>query len=270
MSKHIRTKPLTVFGQIGRSIIKRFMYSQMAIFSGLKIAIGKENPLLKFTVEKDPPSIYWVYRIKSSEIDKLTQAIRLPEHFSLCPIRCLEADEPEYWMTINAYRVSGLANGLRAEWSVFIRDAENTPRYLVIDARSSTFSVDPVDIITRASTVIHEQRDEKIHTQIGEGDHAFRSTITLSSPQSPATVSRDWVSANDYIYWGNGICDRTFYDTGLANTKQNLIGHGNYEINDATSWSRFVEPEPAYVLVLQNSIEFVISPWENIDRMHIR
>ena len=173
-------------------------------------------------------------------------------------------------MTINAYRVSGLANGLRAEWSVFIRDAENTPRYLVIDARSSTFSVDPVDIITRASTVIHEQRDGKVRTQIGEGDGAFRSTITLSGPQSPATVSRDWVSANDFIYWGNGICDRTFYDTGLANTKQNRMEKENYETSDRSFWSQFLEPEPAHVLVLQNSIEFVISPWENVDKIHVR
>ena len=270
MNNHMRTKPLTTFGQIGRSVLKRFMYSQLAILSGLKIAIGKENPLVKFKVEKAPPSIYWVYRIRSSEIDKLIEAIRLPEHFSLCPIRCLEIDEPEYWLTINAYRVSGLANGLRAEWSVFIRDAENISRYLVIDARSSTFSVDPVDIITRASIVIHEQRDGKIHTQIGEGDRAFRSAITLSSAQSPAKASRDWVSANDFIYWGNGICDRTFYDTGLANAKQNRIEKDDYEIFDGSFWSQFVEPEPAYVLVLQNSIEFVISPWENIDRVHIR
>ena len=268
MNDHISTKPLTTLGRIGRSILKRFMYSQRAILSGLKIAIGKENPLVKFTVEKDPPSTYWVYRIKPSKIDQLAQAIRLPGHFSLCPIRCLETDEPEYWITINAYRVSGLANGLRAEWSVFIRDAENTPRYLIIDARSSTFSVDPLDIITRASTVIHEQRDGTIHTQIGEGERAFRSTISLSGPVSSVGVSRDWVSANDYIYWGNGICDRTFYDTGLSNTKQSRIDKDQLEVRDESFWSQFVEPQPVHVLIYQNSIEFVISPWENIDRLH--
>lgn len=244
------------------------MYSQLAILSGFKIAIGRENPLVKFTVEKDPPSIYWVYRIKSSGMDALIQEISLPGHFSLCPIRCLESDQPEYWLTLNAYRVSGLANGLRAEWSVFIQDAENTPRYLIIDARSSTFSVDPVGILTRASTVIHEQRDGRIHTQIGDGDRAFRSAITLPGSASPVTISRDWVSANDYIYWGNGVCDRTFYDTGLANTTQNRMGNDRYEISDGSFWGQFVEPNPAHVLVLPNKIEFVISPWENLDRIH--
>jgi len=270
MSKYAQAKPLTSLGKIGRSILKRFMYSQLAILSGLKIAIGKDIPLVRFTVEKDPPSVYWVYRIKPSEMDNLSREIGLSDGYSLCPIQCLDTEEPEYWLTINAYRVSGLANGLRAEWSVFIKDAENAPRYLIIDARSSKFSVDPVDIITRASTVIHEKRDGKLQTQIDEGDSVFRSAISLPDLVAPVTISRDWVSANDYIYWGNGICDRTFYDTGLANTKQNRIGKEYYEIQDGSFWSQFVEPGPAHVLVLQNSIEFVISPWENVDRIYTR
>lgn len=243
------------------------MYSQLSILSGLKITIGKENPLVRFTVEKDPPSIYWVYRIKSSGIEKIKQNISIPEHFSLCPIRCLETDEPEYLLTINAYRVSGLANGLRAEWSVFIRDGENAPRYLVIDARSSQVSVDPVDIITKASAVLHERQDKQVYTQIGEGAQAFKSTITLTGLETPITTSREWVSANDYIYWGNGICDRTFYDTGLANANQNRIRNDQSRIKDESIWSQFLEPDPVHVLMLQNSIEFVISPWENIDRI---
>ena len=270
MNSYSQPKPLSKLGQIGRSILKRFMYSQLMIFSGIKIAIGKESPLIKFTVEKDPPSIYWVYRIRSSKLDELENKLGLPEGFSLCPIQCLDTDEPAYLLTINAYRVSGLANGLRAEWSVFIQDEKKAPRYLIVDARSSQTSVDPIDIITKASTVIHEKVDGKIHTQIGDGDRAFRSTITLPDTGTPVTTSRDWVSANDYIYWGNGICDRTFYDTGLANAKQNRLGNMHCEITDGSFWSQFVDPEPVHVLMLENSIEFAISPWENIDRMHIR
>ena len=269
MNSYLQPNPLSKLGRIGRSILKRFMYSQLMIFSGIKIAVGKENPLVRFTVENDPPSIYWVYRIRLSKIKDLEQKLGISERFSLCPIQCLETDQPEYLLTINAYRVSGLANGLRAEWSVFVRDAENTPRYLIVDARSSQLSVDPIDILTKASTVIHEKRGEKIHTQIGEGDRAFISTITIPDIATSVTTSRDWVSANDYIYWCNGICDRTFYDTGLANAKQNRVGNDNCVINDESFWSQFVEPDPIHVLMLQNSIEFAISPWENIDRLHI-
>ena len=264
MENSVLTKKLSRLGRLGRNILKRYMYSQMAIYSGFKIAIGKDQPLMQFKIENDPPSIYWVYRIKPSEIDNLAQKLRIPPQFSLCPIRCLNTDEPEYLLTVNAYRVSGLANGLRAEWSVFVRDATNTPRYMIVDARSSTSSMDPVNIITKASTVIHKREGNVIHTQIGEGEHAFTSTITLPDHLPSVTSSAEWVSANDYIYWGNGICDRTFYNAGLADAWQSLVDSKNSVIRDGTFWSQVVESDPVYILKLNNAIELVVSPWENV------
>lgn len=262
-------KRLSRLGRMGRSILNRFMYSQMSVLTGLKIAIGKDHPLLQFTVEKDPPSIYWVYRIKSSEVEGLAQKLGIPPRFSLCPIRCLESDEPAYFLTVNAYRVSGLANGMRAEWSVFVRDAKDVPRYMVLDARSSQFSVDPVSIVTKASRVVHEKNGQVIHTEIGEGEDVFKSTITLPAEAPLVSSSAEWVSANDYIYWINGICDRTFYNAGLANAQQRRIGPEYCVIEDGSFWGKLVEPEPVHVLVLEDAIEFVVSPWENVDRAEI-
>lgn len=263
MENSALTKKLSRLGRLGRTILKRFMYSQMAIYSGLRIAIGKDHPLVQFKVEMDPPSIYWVYRIKPSEVDNLAQKLRIPPHFSLSPIRCLDTDEPSYFLAVNAYRVSGLVNGIRAEWSVFVRDSTNTPRYMIVDARSSNTSMDPVNIITKASTVIHKREGNTIYTQIGEGDRAFISTITLPEHLQSVHSSVEWVSANDYIYWGNGICDRTFYNAGLANAQQSLISSKNSVIKDGTFWAQLVEPDPVHILKLNNAIEFVVSPWEN-------
>lgn len=264
MENSVLTKELSKFGRLGRSILKRYIYSQMTIFSGLKIAFGKEQPLVQFKVENDPPSMYWVYRIKQSEIDNLVKKLRIPSNFSLSPIKCLDTDEPSYFLAVNAYRVSGLVNGIRAEWSIFVKDSTNTPRYMIVDARSSITSMDPVNIITKASTVIHKREGNVIHTQIGEGDHAFISTITLSDHIPSVHSSAEWVSANDYIYWSNGVCDRTFYNAGLADTKQSLISNKSAVIKDGTFWAQFVEPEPVYILKLNNAIEFVVTPWENI------
>ncbi len=264
MDNPVLTKKLSRLGRLGRSILKRFMYSQMMVYSGFRIAIGKDQPLVQFKVEMDPPSVYWVYRIKSSEIDKLKQTLRIPPNLSLTPVRCLDTDEPSYYVALNAYRVSGLVNGVRAEWSVFVRDATDTPRYMIVDARSSSTSMDPVSIITRASTVMHKREGNMIHTQIGDGTDAFVSTITLPEKSPSVHSSAEWVTANDYIYWGNGICDRTFYNAGLANTKVSLISSKDAVIKDGTFWAQFVEPDPVHILILKNAIEFVVSPWENI------
>ena len=115
MENPVLTKKLSPLGRLGRSLLKRFMYSQMTIYSGLRIAFGKDQPHVQFTVEVDPPSVYWVYRIKQSELENLAGKLRIPPNLTLCPIRCLDTDEPTYYLALNAYRVSGLANGIRAE-----------------------------------------------------------------------------------------------------------------------------------------------------------
>lgn len=264
MENRASSNKLSSLGRLGRSILKRYIYSQMTIFSGLRIIFGKDQPLVQFKVEMDPPSIYWVYRIKSSEIDTLLQKLGISSTFSLSPIRCLNTDEPSYFLALNAYRVSGLVNGIRAEWSIFVKDSSNTPRYMIVDARSSNTSMDPVNIITKASKVIHKREGNVIHTEIGKGEHAFISTITLPDNLPSTHSSAEWVSANDYIYWSNGICDRTFYNAGLADTKQSMINNKNAVIKDGTFWSQFVEPDPVYILKLNNPIEFVVTPWENV------
>ena len=269
MENPVVTKKLSKLGRLGRSILKRFMYSQMMVYSGFRIAIGKDQPLVQFKVEMDPPSVYWVYRIKPSEIDSLTQKLRIPSNLSLTPVRCLDTDEPSYYLALNAYRVSGLVNGVRAEWSVFVRDSTNTPRYMIVDARSSNNSMDPVSIITKASTILHKREGNVIRTQVGDGAAAFVSTITLPEQSPSVHSSAEWVTANDYIYWGNGICDRTFYNAGLANTKVSLINSKNAVINDGTFWAQFVEPDPVHILILNNAIEFVVSPWENVERAYV-
>lgn len=269
MDNTVLTKPLSKLGRFGRTFLKRFMYSQMAIRTGFMIAIGKEQPLVQFTVEKDPPSIYWVYRIRSEIVNELATKLGIPSQFSLSPIRCLETDEPEYLLTVNAYHVSGLVNGSRAEWSIFVRDADNTPRYMVIDARASKFSVDPVSIVTKASTVIHEREGNTIRTQIGEDGSAFISTISLPDDAPQVASSSEWVTANDFIYWGNGVCDRTFYNAGLANAQQRRISNRNAVIKDDSFWGTLVEPDPVHILMLDHPIQFVITPWENVERVQI-
>ena len=269
MENPVLTKKLSWLGRFGRSLLKRFMYSQMTVSSGLRIAFGKDQPHVQFTVEMDPPSVYWVYRIKQAELDNLIEKLRIPPNLTLCPVRCLDTDEPTYYLALNAYRVSGLVNGIRAEWSVFVRDATNTPRYMIVDARSSNASMDPVNIITKASTVLHKREGNVIRTQIGKGDDAFVSSITLPEQSLSVHSSAEWVTANDYIYWGNGICDRTFYNAGLANTKVSLISSKNATITDGTFWAQFVEPDPVHILILNNAIEFVVSPWENAERAYI-
>lgn len=250
-------------------MLKRFLYSQLALRQAAMILLGKEQPLVPFTVEADPPSVYLVFRLRSEVVDGLGAALGIPDHLRPMPIRCLDGDEPAHLLTLNIYRVSGLANGLRAEWSIYVDDGGGRPRYLIIDARSSQVSMDPVDIITRATPVIHERRGATVHSRVGADPEAFDCSLDVSpGDETPLVVaSPEWATANDYIYWINGVCDRTFYDAGMVAPRVRRVPQSAVTLEDNTRWAALIEPEPVHVLVFEDAIELVISPWENIDRL---
>jgi len=245
------------------------MYAQLALRQAVMIGIGKESPLVPFTVEADPPSVYWVFAVRADRIAGLAGRLGLPTGIRPVPLRALPGDEPAHLLTLNVYRVSGITNGLRAEWSIYVDDPHTgVPRYLVIDARSSTRSMDPVDVFTRASTVRHERSVGQLTTLVGDDPTAFTATITLHPDHHDlpaAECAPEFVSANDHIYWLNGICDRTFYDAGLARPSMVRVADGSCELDDRSPWADLVDPVPRHVLVFRDAITFVVSPWNNVD-----
>ena len=253
-------------GRRKRVWLKRFMYSQLALRSAVMIALGREQPLVTFTVEDDPPSVYLVFELRAGVVDGLIDRLGLPPGLTLAPVRCLVDDEPRYLLALNVYRVSGITNGRRAEWSVFVAEPDGTPRYMVIDARSSSRSMDPVDLFTKDSRVEHRRAGDQITTTVGPTGRAFQATIDLGSA-APAVNAREWVTANDRIYWANGVCDRTFYDAGLAAPAVVAVPPADVRIDDGSRWAELIEPDPVAVLMFTEAIEFVVSPWENVDSL---
>jgi hypothetical protein len=81
------------------------------------------------------------------------------------------------------------------------------------------------------------------------------------------TPHPEWVEANDYIYWLSGVCDRTFYDSGMARPRARLVEPGNVKIVDSTRWGAMALREPRHVIIYENAIEFAMSPWWNIDEI---
>ncbi len=253
--------------RLGRVALKRFLYSQLYQRDAFRLIFGTTKPLLPFKVEADPPSVYFNFEIAPKRVAKLRKELDLP--YPLAKIRCLEDEDPFYCLTLNTYRVSGLAYGIRAEWSVYIEDDHGTARYLVVEALSDTPSLDGVNLVTMSGEVTHTGDETAIDTSAVAADGG-RFSARCRAPGSGPLVraAPEWIEANDYIYWLNGICDRTFYDSGLVNAKTRLVRPKNVEIEDSTRWSDMVRPRPKHVIVFENAIEFAISPWWNLDEMN--
>jgi hypothetical protein len=241
------------------------MYAQLAIRDAFMILIGRENPNLRFTVLADPPSVYINYPVRQDMAREFADYVNLADGFCLVPIRCLENDEPTLMLTLNIYEVSGLVRGPRAEWSTYIADSDGKPRYMVLEARAAAGSLDPVNFFTRPDRVEHALSQGRLVSTVASGEgKLFESSVPLDKAQPLVKPASEWIEANDYIYWRNGICDRTYYDAGLFNARVHSVPPEDAAIVDATHWARFVEPGPKHVLWFDGALEFMISPWFNV------
>jgi hypothetical protein len=258
---------LTRGGRFVRRSIKRFLYSQLALRESLMILLRRSAPLVLFNVEADPPSIYLNFRVRPEQAGALSEALDLPDGLALAPIRVLAGEEPFHAITLNAYRVSGLVNGVRAEWSSYVRDAEGIPRYLVVEAQSDVGSMDPVNIVTRAGDMDHVLEGDVLRTRIvsaEQGEFTLEARLPAPAEREALRAAPEWIEANDFIYWRNGVCDRTFYDAALASAPLWRVPGDGLRIQDGTFWSRFVDPEPVHALLLSRRVQFAMSPWWNV------
>lgn len=249
----------------GRKFLKRLLYAQMALLDSVKILLGKTEPRVPFTVKADPASVYYNFVIDPRQLAAFDAYINLPEGFELCPVRCVEGEQADYLLTLNVYEVSGIAVGIRAEWSTYIRGEDGDPCYMVLEAQSSEYSMDPVDIITRKGRVEHSTAGGKTHTTVAAQDgQLFKADYALGNEDKTAAIHPEWVRANDRIYWRNGICDRTYYDAGLAFPSARCIDPGVVTVDDQTHWAGFVQGTPKHVIQFEAAIDFVIEPWCNL------
>lgn len=97
-------------------------------------------------------------------------------------------------------------------------------------------------------------------------DDLFRSTIELPAPADRQLVvpTSEWVAANDYIYWLNGVNDRTFHNATAHSAPLLSVDLDDVTVADDTEWAPFVNPVPGHVLVYLDRIEFMIGPWWNV------
>ncbi len=236
-------------------------------------------PWLNFDVGENPNSIFINFEFTGEESRQAFTAQHLPEGFRLAPLRILDNEEPRYFLVLNVYQSSGgLVEGARAEWSVFVQDPDTqVPRFLVIQAAAETFSADSVNGFTAPEPVNHLLTSDSISSYVGVVDEATEQEAlyfasTLVWPQTPEELvrfSREFVVANDYIFWGNAVADRGLYNSSVHNRSAVRIDNAQLQIDDRSLWAEFVQAAPVHTLVYRNPLEIVISPWWNLDAPYL-
>ena len=259
--------------------LKRAHFGLQAQDQAALVGNGQAQPVVEFTVEDTPPSIFVNWVVPDAQAAAFAAAIDLPPGFSLAKVRILDSDPtPQYWLSLNVYRVSGITTGKRAEWSTYVDDGSGTPRFMIIRARAAEGSLDPIGPLALPEPFSHALGPDDVITTsmkrtdlvggipVLTGENLFNSTVALPAPAERDYVvpTREWVAANDYIYWINGVNDRVFQNATAHSAPLISVDLDDVTLQDDSEFAPYLAPEPAHVLVYLDKIQFAISPWWNV------
>jgi hypothetical protein len=232
-------------------------------------------PWLNFIVRDQPNSVFINFEFSGAAEREAFAAEHLPAGFTLAPMRILQGEEPRYYLLLNLYQsTGGLVEGARAEWSVMVADpVTGQPRFLVVQAAAASISADPVRLFTLPEPVSHLLETATIDSYVGVVDETsgeertwFASSIHWPpEPGNTVLFDREFVVANDYIFWGNAVADRGLYNASVHNRPAALVEAGDVSLEDNSNWGQYVDAQPVHTLVYPGPLEIVISPWWNLD-----
>jgi hypothetical protein len=258
-----------------RPLLKTLFIDMDAIDYSEAVAEDGNPPWLNFDVGENPNSIFINFEFSDPVMRARFAADHLPAGFTLAPIRILDGEEPRYFLVLNVYQSSGgLVEGARAEWSVFVNDpVRGKPRFLVIQAAAEAITADSVNLLTLPEPVSHRLEADGIYSYVGEidpttGEELLYFDSRISWPPEGETrvaFAREFVAANDYIYWGNAVADRGLYNASVYNREAVLVEAPAIELIDNSQWAEYVGANPVHTLVYLNPLDFVLSPWWNLD-----
>ena len=262
-----------------QSLLKTLYIDMDSVDYNEAVAQDGNAPWLNFDVGADPYSIFINFEFKNQAARSDFEAAHLPRGFALEPIRIVDSELPRYFLVLNVYQSSGgLVEGARAEWSVFVKDpASPEPRFLVIQAAAESISADSVNLLTLPEPVSHELGPNAISSYVGAvnpvtDEEVLYFSSRISWPQRAETrvaFDREFVAANDYIFWGNAVADRGAYNASVYNRDAVLVENGTIDLVDNSRWAEYVDADPVHTLVYQNPLEIVISPWWNLDANYL-
>ena len=97
----------------------------------------------------------------------------------------------------------------------------------------------------------------------GDEQSFFKAEGVIPEIKTPTFASRDWIQANDEIYWLKGVFDKPYYNGNMACAELIKIPSTVLKMENTTEWSEYIEPDPQIVM-FPSGHEYLVSPWWNI------
>lgn len=251
---------------------EELLTTKATVFSALEMeraeAIGERmaEPMADFLLEGAPPAIFLNFEILPNRLEDLAESIPLPRGFKLAPIEPYSGIGKRYFLSLNVYLAAGLAPGFRAEWSVYAtKEGDRNPKFMIVEAQTSGFSIDPVDVITRPAEVFEYESDAGLlNIDIRSADTTFQASIPVSEELDQRELNLSWAECNNLVYWRNGVADKVYYN-GSAYENVSLVPTEGVEIADGTRFADYVRLD--HIFIYKQPQVFVVSPWNNLNEL---
>jgi hypothetical protein len=225
------------------------------------------EPLADFVLEGAPPAIFLNFEILPDRLEHFAASIPLPRGFKLAPIEPYNGIGKRYFLSLNVYLAGGLAPGYRAEWSVYTtKEGDPRPQFMIVEAQTSGFSIDPVDVITRPAEVFEYAFSDAgaLSINIRSPDTTFQAHIPLPEELDQRELNLSWAECNNLVYWRNGVADKVYYN-GSAYENVSLVPTAGVEIEDGTRFADYVRLD--HIFIYEQPQVFVVSPWNNLNEL---
>lgn len=255
--------PFLTYDQKQEAIeLKRQIYSDMWQARAAMIKEGETETLIDLVQGKN--SVFIIWELSTQAVADLSTRYNLDNQgLRIVPIKVAKDDLPKYIIALNVYHseISGDLNGaaVRYEYSTFIANGQddNIPYYMVIQAGSSTDTLDPVhgkESATKASLI----RDGNMISLV-----ANTLSATLNLGDEEVITAKDFITANGKVYWTNGVYDAVYFDTSLIQARPKTATFSTYQGD--FEWTEILgDQDPVHTFVYEDENIYVVSPWYNM------
>jgi hypothetical protein len=137
---------------------------------------------------------------------------------------------------------------------------------MIVEAQTSGFSIDPVDVITRPAEVFEYAFSDAgaLSINIRSPDTTFQAHIPLPEELDQRELNLSWAECNNLVYWRNGVADKVYYN-GSAYENVSLVPTAGVEIEDGTRFADYVRLD--HIFIYEQPQVFVVSPWNNLNEL---
>ena len=291
----IPTTPINKTGAAlitSRNTLKKLFPGMQAHDYAEDVVEGGNKPLLNMTVlgedvgANKPGSVFIRWEFKDQAAIDAFNANELPPGYTLADLQFLESDTPAKFMALNIYHGSGgsVFEGVRAEWDIFVDppvgadpDAGTRPRFLVRDALAEAISADSMHGLTPPEPLSYQFVGDNAEIYVGKMEDdvqvdVFEAAFPTPDPATApvARFTREMAISNDYIYWANGVYDRAEYNASTFNYDSYFVEPlSQVQITRNDHWAQYLADDPTYVVYYTNTLEYIASPWDNLDSPYL-